>query len=157
MGQRIPRLVPHQITHGGNVIMVQVENEYGSYGSDRDYLRHLADGLRARGIDVPLFTSDGPNDLMLAGGTIPGVLATVNFGSEPEEAFKALRALRPDDPLFCMEFWCGWFSHWGGELVTRDPADAADTLKRILGAWAGANRGEPMHRHAASGHHVLRL
>ena len=158
----VPRIVPHQITKGGNVILVQVENEYGSYGSDQTYLRHLADGLTARGIDVPLLTSDGPNDLMLAGGTIPGVLATVNFGGEPEAAFKALRALRPEDPLFCMEFWCGWFSHWGGELVTRDPADAAGTLRRILecgasvnlymahggtnfGAWAGANRGEPMH------------
>jgi beta-galactosidase len=154
--------VPHQITHGGNVILVQVENEYGSYGSDRAYLRHLADGLRARGIDVPLVTSDGYSDLQLAGGTIPGVLATVNFGSEPEAAFQALRAHRPEDPLFCMEFWCGWFSHWGGGLVTRDAADAADTLRRILdcgasvnlymahggtnfGAWAGANRDEPMH------------
>ena len=158
----VPEIVPHQVTHGGNVILVQVENEYGSYGSDRTYLRHLADGLIARGIDVPLFTSDGPTDLMLAGGTLPGVLATVNFGSEPEDAFKTLRAHRPEDPLFCMEFWCGWFSHWGGENVTRDPADAADTLRRILdcgasvnlymahggtnfGTWAGANRGEPMH------------
>lgn len=158
----IPRIAEHQITRDGNVILVQVENEYGSYGSDQVYLKHLADGLQRRGIDVPLFTSDGPTDLMLTGGTIPGVLATVNFGSEPEAAFKTFRQFRPGDPLFCMEFWCGWFSHWGGEHVTRDPADAADVLRRILdagasvnlymahggtnfGTWAGANRGEPMH------------
>ncbi len=158
----IPEIARHQTTRGGNVIMVQVENEYGSYGSDRAYLAFLKDGLRNRGIDVPLFTSDGPNELMLTGGTLPGVLATVNFGSEPEAAFKALREFRPDEPLFCMEFWCGWFSTWGGESVKRDAADAADALRRILeagasvniymahggtnfGTWAGGNRGEPLH------------
>ncbi len=155
----IPVVAAHQVTRGGNVIMVQVENEYGSYGSDKDYLRHLADGLRARGVDVPLFTSDGPEDFMLGGGTLPGVLATVNFGSDPEGAFAALRRFRPDEPLFCMEFWCGWFDHWGDEHVTRDPADAADVLRRIVqagasvnvymahggsnwGGWAGANRAD---------------
>lgn len=165
----IPLVAEHQITRGGNVIMVQVENEYGSYGTDLGYLRHLQDGLRRRGIDVPLFTSDGPNDLMLTGGTIPGVLATVNFGSEPEQAFKVLREIRPSDPLFCMEFWCGWFDHWGGEHVTRDAADAADVLRRILdagasvnlymahggtsfGTWSGANRGDPMRTGASKPH-----
>jgi beta-galactosidase len=159
----IPLIAQRQVTRGGNVIMVQVENEYGSYGSDAGYLRHLADGLVRRGIEVPLFTSDGPTDRMLTNGTVPGVLATVNFGSEPEAAFKTFRAHRESDPLFCMEFWCGWFDHWGGEHVTRDPADAADTLARILeagasvniymahggtnfGTWAGANRAGEDHR-----------
>jgi beta-galactosidase len=107
----IPQVAERQVTRGGNVIMVQVENEYGSYGSDHAYLRHLADGLISRGIEVPLFTSDGPADHRLTGGTIDGVPATVNFGSDPEQAFATLRAHRPDDPLFCMEFWCGWFDH----------------------------------------------
>src|SRR5262249_51997282 len=71
-----PRIARHQVTRGGNVFMVQVENEYGSYGNDAAYLRHLADGMRRRGIDVPLFTSDGATDLMLTGGTLPGVRAT---------------------------------------------------------------------------------
>ena len=158
----IPVLAAHQVTRGGNVIMVQVENEYGSYGSDREYLRHLADGLRARGIEVPLFTSDGPTDLMLTGGTLPDVLATVNFGTDPEAAFTTLRGYRPGDPLFCMEFWCGWFDHWGAEHVTRDADEAAAVLRRILetgasvniymahggtsfGTWAGANRAGPLH------------
>lgn len=157
--QVIPIVAAHQATRGGNVLMVQVENEYGSYGSDRAYLRHLADGLHRRGIDVPLFTSDGPEDFMLGGGTLPGVLATVNFGSDPEGAFAALRRFRPQDPLFCMEFWCGWFDHWGAGHVTRDPADAADVLRRMVaagasvnvymahggsnwGVWAGANRAD---------------
>lgn len=158
----IPLIAEHQITHGGNVVMVQVENEYGSYGSDFQYLRHLADGLVRRGIDIPLFTSDGPADHMLTNGTIPGILATVNFGSDPSLNFATFRRYRDKDPLFCMEFWCGWFDHWGNEHVTRDPADAADTLARILeagasvniymahggtnfGTWAGANRPGDFH------------
>ncbi|GGT41724.1 beta-galactosidase family protein [Nonomuraea spiralis] len=153
----LPQVAERQVTRGGNVIMVQVENEYGSYGSDHAYLRHLADGLRARGVEVPLFTSDGPADWYLTGGTVPGVLATVNFGSDPDRAFATLREHRPDDPLFCMEFWCGWFDHWGQQHMTRDAGDAAAVLERILelgasvnlymahggtnfGTWAGANQ-----------------
>jgi beta-galactosidase len=156
----VPLLVPHQVTHGGNVLMVQVENEYGSFGTDTGHLRHLADGLRARGIDVPLFTSDGPDDFFLTGGTLPGNLATVNFGSRADEAFASLARLRPDDPAMCMEFWCGWFDHWGTEHVVRDPQDAAGTLAEILrsgasvnvymahggtnfSTWAGANTADP--------------
>ncbi|MFF8319550.1 beta-galactosidase [Streptomyces bobili] len=156
----MPVLAPHQVTRGGNVLMVQVENEYGSFGTDTGHLEHLAAGLRSRGIDVPLFTSDGPDDFFLTGGTLPGSLATVNFGSRAAEAFDSLARLRPDDPAMCMEFWCGWFDHWGADHVVRDPQDAADTLADILGSgasvnlymahggtnfstWAGANTADP--------------
>ncbi|WP_203184703.1 glycoside hydrolase family 35 protein [Streptomyces pratensis] len=156
----MPLIAPHQVTRGGNVLMVQVENEYGSYGTDTGYLEHLAAGMRARGIDVPLFTSDGPDDFFLTGGTVPGRLATVNFGSRATEAFAGLKRLRPDDPPMCMEFWCGWFDHWGAEHVVRDPKDAADSLAEILASgasvnlymahggtnfstWAGANTQDP--------------
>ncbi|WP_405012001.1 glycoside hydrolase family 35 protein [Kitasatospora sp. NBC_01539] len=135
----MPAVVARQSDRGGNVLMVQVENEYGSFGSDGAYLRHLADGLRDRGVTVPLFTSDGPEDHMLTGGTLPGVLATVNFGSDPEEAFAALRRHRPADPPFCMEYWNGWFDHWGRPHHTRDAEDAAGTLRRILAAGGSVN------------------
>ncbi|WP_369388612.1 beta-galactosidase family protein [Streptomyces sp. CG1] len=151
-------IVPRQIDRGGPVILVQVENEYGSYGSDTGYLEQLAGLLRAKGVTVPLFTSDGPEDHMLTGGSLPGVLATVNFGSHAREAFATLRRHRPAGPLMCMEFWCGWFDHWAGEHVVRDPEEAAGVLREILecgasvnlymahggtsfGGWAGANRG----------------
>lgn len=147
---------------GGPVIMVQVENEYGSYGSDQGYLRRLGELLRRLGVTVPLFTSDGPEDHMLTGGSLPGVLATVNFGSGAREAFAALRRHRPSGPLMCMEFWCGWFDHWGAERSARDPGDAAAALAEILecgasvnvymahggtsfGGWAGANRSGADH------------
>lgn len=158
----LPQVVRRQIDRGGPVIMVQVENEYGSYGSDQVYLSRLAEMLRELGVTVPLFTSDGPEDHMLTGGSVPGVLATANFGSEAREAFGALRRHRPDGPLMCMEFWCGWFGHWGAEPVVRDPADAAATLDEILrcgasvnvymahggtnfGGWSGANRSGELH------------
>ncbi|MFD9130167.1 glycoside hydrolase family 35 protein [Kitasatospora sp. NPDC059571] len=135
----LPAVVERQADLGGPVLMVQVENEYGSFGSDRAYLGHLADGLRRRGVTVPLFTSDGPEDHMLTGGTLPGVPATVNFGSDPEAAFAALRRHRPGDPLFCMEFWNGWFDHWGRPHHTRDADEAAGVLRRILAAGASVN------------------
>jgi beta-galactosidase len=154
----LPQVVARQIDRGGPVIMVQVENEYGSYGSDAEYLCRLAVLLRATGVTVPLFTSDGPEDHMLTGGSVPGVLATVNFGSHARVAFETLRRHRPDGPLMCMEFWCGWFDHWGAEHVVRDPRDAAAALREILecgasvnlymahggtsfAGWSGANRG----------------
>ncbi|WP_228637383.1 beta-galactosidase family protein [Microtetraspora sp. AC03309] len=135
----LPRVAAHQITRGGNVLMVQVENEYGSYGTDTAYLRHLADAMRASGIDVPLFTADGPEDHMLTGGSLPGVLATATFGSDPLRAIEVLRRHRPGDPVACMELWIGWFDHWGRPRVTRDAAEAASVLEQLLEAGASVN------------------
>lgn len=128
----IPRIAAHQITEGGNVILVQVENEYGSYGDDSEYIRYLADGLRRRGINVPLFTSDGTNKQMLTGGTVPEIFKTANFGSRAEEQFAALREYQPDGPLMCTEFWNGWFDHWTEEHHHRPGGDAAASLDDIL-------------------------
>ncbi|CAL9418518.1 Beta-galactosidase [Actinosynnema sp. ALI-1.44] len=158
----IPEVAARQVTRGGNVVLVQVENEYGSYGSDRAYLAHLRDGLVRRGIDVPLFTSDGGEALFLTGGMVDGALATVNFGSDAAGQFGELRRHRPRDPLFCMEFWDGWFDHWGDRHVVRAPEDAAAALDEVLAAgasvnlylahggtnfgfWAGANAGGEVH------------
>ncbi|MEU3497692.1 beta-galactosidase [Kitasatospora cineracea] len=137
--QVVPLIARHQATRGGRVTMVQVENEYGSYGNDRTYLQHIADGLRDRGIEVPLFTSDGAGDLFLTGGTLPGVQATVNFGGRAGEQFAAFTKHRPQDPLFCMEYWNGWFDHWRDQHIVRDPADAAAGLDDILSRGASVN------------------
>ncbi|MCX4786061.1 MULTISPECIES: glycoside hydrolase family 35 protein [unclassified Streptomyces] len=157
----LPQVVQRQIGRGGPVIMVQAENEYGSYGTDQVYLRRVAGMLRERGVTVPLFTSDGPEDHMLTGGSVPGLLATANFGSGAREAFEVLRRHQPKGPLMCMEFWCGWFEHWGAEPVVHDPERATDSLREILecgasvniymahggtnfAGWAGANRSGPL-------------
>ncbi len=128
----IPKIAKHQITNGGNVILVQVENEYGSYGDDSEYIRYLAKGLKDRGIDVPLFTSDGAEYQMLTGGTVPEIHKTANFGSRAKEQFARLREYQPDGPLMCTEFWNGWFDHWTEEHHSRDPEDAAKALDEIL-------------------------
>ncbi|MBW5250116.1 beta-galactosidase [Streptomyces sp. P01-B04] len=157
----LPQVVERQAGRGGPVIMVQAENEYGSYGTDAVYLRRIAAMLGESGVSVPLFTSDGPEDHMLTGGSVPGLLATANFGSGAREAFRVLRRHQPGGPLMCMEFWCGWFEHWGSPPVLRDPAQAADALREILecgasvniymahggtnfAGWAGANRSGPL-------------
>lgn len=138
-GELLPRVAPYQATRGGPVSIVQLENEYGSFGSDTAYLSRLHSLLRDGGIDVPVVTSDGPEDFMLAGGTLPGVAATVNFGSRAAEAFAALRAWRPEDPPFCMEWWNGWFDHWGESRHRRDPGEAAAVLAEILQTGASVN------------------
>jgi beta-galactosidase len=127
------RLVPLQASAGGPIVAVQVENEYGSYGNDKVYLAHLRDGLRARGYDGLLFTSDGPTDFMLEGGTLPDVLKVVNFGSDVKGAFAKLREHQPEGPLMCGEFWNGWFDHWGAEHHVRPPEEVAQTLDDLLG------------------------
>ena len=63
---------PHLCTNGGNVIMLQCENEYGYYGDDKEYLKYLYDSYREKGIDVPLFTSDGTSKDNLLDGYIEG-------------------------------------------------------------------------------------
>ena len=135
----VPVLVPHQVTRGGRLLAVQVENEYGSYGNDETYLRHLADGLRRRGIDVPLFTSDGPSDEMLQYGTLPDIHKVANFGSGADGAFAKLREYQPDGPLMCGEYWLGWFDHWGEAHHQRPAADAAAALDGILAAGGSVN------------------
>lgn len=133
------RLTPLQASCGGPIIAMQVENEYGSYGNDRTYLAHLRDSLRARGYEGLLFTSDGPGDFMLEGGTLPDVLKVANFGSGAAGAFAKLREWQPAGPLMCGEFWNGWFDHWGEAHHTRDPQDAARVLDEMLGMGASVS------------------
>ncbi len=106
---------PLLCTCGGPVIMMQLENEYGYYGDDREYLTYLRDGYIKRGIDVPLFTSDGTSKANLLDGSVEGCFSTLNFGSRVEENFRAHDELYPDAPKMCMEMWNGWFDAWGDE------------------------------------------
>ncbi len=121
----IPKIARHQLDRGGNVLMVQIENEYGSYGNDKEYLRANAALLREFGITMPLFTSDGPTDHMLSGGTLPEYLPVANFGSKARQCLTFLNDFRPGIPLMCGEFWDGWFDHWGEAHHTRQ----ADTVE----------------------------
>jgi len=109
----IPKLVPYQIDHGGKVIMMQVENEYGYYANDSSYMEAIKAMMLKNGVTVPLVTSDGPFKESLNGGCMKGVLPTGNFGSRTEERFNVLKEYTDGGPLMCTEFWVGWFDHWG--------------------------------------------
>ena len=129
----LAKVRPHLATNGGNVIMLQCENEYGYYGDDKKYLAYLRDGYRARGIDVPLFTSDGTSFTDLADGTVDGCLATLNFGSRVAENFAAHDKLFPNVPKMCMEMWDGWFDAWGDEKHhTTDASAYAGVVRDML-------------------------
>ncbi|OIJ90448.1 glycoside hydrolase family 35 protein [Streptomyces colonosanans] len=154
--QLIPRLATLQAAHGGPVVALQIENEYGSYGDDHAYMQWIRDALLERGVTELLYTADGPTELMLDGGTLSDHLAAVTFGSHAAEAAEVLRTRRRDEPFVCAEFWNGWFDHWGERHHVRAPQSAAGTLSDILhaggsvsvymahggtnfGMWAGAN------------------
>ena len=104
-------LGPLQITHGGPILMVQVENEYGFFGRDKQYMNDIRQALLDAGFDVPLFCCDPPSHLKdgYAGNLFP----VVNFGSDPEQSFASLREILPQGPLMCGEFYPGWFDTWG--------------------------------------------
>ncbi|MDT2679334.1 glycoside hydrolase family 35 protein [Enterococcus gallinarum] len=135
--QLLPKLVPYQFTHGGHLLMVQVENEYGSYGEDKDYLKFLVKELR-KYLTVPLFTSDGGWREVLEAGTLPeeDILATANFGSDANENFVWLKRYQEKnnliEPLMCMEFWDGWFNSWQKKIIRRDPQETAEEVREVI-------------------------
>lgn len=130
---------PRQVQHDGPVILVQIENEYGAYGADHDYLRELTSMTRARGIDVPLTTVDQPTDEMLTNGGLAELHRTASFGSRATERLAVLRRHQPRGPLMCSEFWCGWFDSWGEIHHTASAEESARELDDMLAAGASVN------------------
>jgi beta-galactosidase len=134
----LPKLVPLQITHGGPVIMMQVENEYGSYGMEKAYLRQTKELMEEYGIDVPLFTSDGAWEEVLDAGTLieDDVFVTGNFGSRSKENAAVMKDFMAKHgknwPIMCMEYWDGWFNRWGEPIIKRDGQDLANEVKEML-------------------------
>ncbi len=151
------QLAPLTIQNGGPIIMVQVENEYGSYGEDKPYVSAIRDIVRQSGFDkVALFQCDWSSNFEKNG--LDDLVWTMNFGTGAniDDQFKRLKQLRPDTPLMCSEFWSGWFDKWGGKHETRAAKDMVDGIRQMLernisfslymthggtsfGHWAGAN------------------
>ena len=134
-----PRLKPLLASNGGPIIAMQVENEYGSYSNDKKYLNYVKSLFEKHNMDVLLFTSDGNLDSMLSGGSIDGVLKTLNFGSGSRTAFNVLKKYGEKSPKMCMEFWCGWFDHWGYKHHTRSSAQTEYEIKGFLSQNASFN------------------
>lgn len=147
-------LAPLQVTKGGPILMVQAENEYGSYGDDGEYMRENWRALKDAGFDVPIFACNGRG--AVAKGAIPELLPIVNFGSDPVAAFAELRQVSPKGPLMCGEYYPAWFDSWGKVHHVKDVADCLKDLEWMLqhkasfsmymahggttfGWWAGCN------------------
>lgn len=128
------RLVPLEINKGGNIIMVQVENEYGSFGSDHDYMNAVKKSITDAGFTVPLFTSDGPGANMLNGGTLPGVTSVINFSANDDVAkqFETFAKFRTAVPRMVGEYWVGWFDHWGEKHHMVKPEPAVKGIDHML-------------------------
>ncbi len=118
------QLAPLTIQNGGPIIMVQVENEYGSYDTNKPYVSEIRDCLRSVGFDkTTLFQCDWSSNFEQ--NALPDLLWTMNFGTGANvlDQFKKVKQLRPDTPMMCSEYWSGWFDGWGRAHETR-PADA---------------------------------
>jgi beta-galactosidase len=123
-------LGPLQVTKGGPILMAQVENEYGSYGRDTEYMGLLRQSLLNAGFDVPLFACNPAYDLK--NGYRTDLFQVVNFGRDPENAFRALRAIQPTGPLMSGEYYPGWFDTWGSPHHTGETDRYLSELEYML-------------------------
>ena len=123
---------PMMLSHGGPIIAVQVENEYGAFGDDHQYMEEIKDALITNGMGSGyLFTADGPE--YFKGGSLPNLPVAVNFGAgEAEQAFAALKAWRPNGPMMSGEYWDGWFDHWGDAHQLRPAEQQEREIKWML-------------------------
>ncbi|NXE27104.1 BGAL galactosidase, partial [Ardeotis kori] len=139
----LPKIKPRLYQHGGNIISVQVENEYGSYyACDYEYLRHLLGSFRALlGSEVLLFTTDSTRLEELRCGTLPGLYATIDFGpgSNVTEAFGAQRWVEPKGPLVNSEYYTGWLDYWGEAHASTSSGLVARGLEEMLHLGASVN------------------
>ncbi|MFD1754366.1 beta-galactosidase [Rufibacter sediminis] len=151
------QLAPLQIQNGGNILMVQVENEYATFGDEQAYMEATRDAVREAGFDkAQLFRCDWPSNFNKY--KLDGVATTLNFGAgtNVDEAFKKFQELNPTAPLMCSEYWSGWFDHWGRPHETRSVSSFIGSLKDMMdrrisfslymahggttfGQWGGAN------------------
>lgn len=161
---------PFLYENGGPIVMMQIENEYGSYGNvavnplDRQYMEFLLSLARSLlGDSIILYTTDGGDTGYMSRGTLPGkVFTTGDFGpgSDPSGSFRAQKQFNAPgkSPNMCSEFYTGWLTHWGEGMANTSSADVAHWMEAIIklngsfslymahggsnfGFWSGANGG----------------
>ncbi|MGF6847625.1 beta-galactosidase [Chitinophaga sp. W3I9] len=148
---------PLLVTNGGPVVMVQIENEYGSYGNDKEYLNTLKDMWVKNGINVPFYTADGATAYMLEAGGVEGAAIGLDSGGS-EADFAAAKKQNPNVPAFSSESYPGWLTHWGEQWqrpgidgISKEVKFLMDTKRSFnlyvihggtnFGYTAGANSG----------------
>jgi len=157
MKEAAKQLAPLQIQNGGPIIMVQVENEYGTWGSDGKYMEIMRDNIRKAGFDkAQLLRVDWSSNFYKY--KLDGAVSALNFGagSNIDDQFRKFKEINPTSPLMCGEYWTGWFDQWGRPHETRDINSFIGSLKDMMdkrisfslymahggtsfGQWAGAN------------------
>jgi beta-galactosidase len=125
-------LAPLQIDRGGPIILVQIENEYGSFGNDRDYLNQIRHMIVDSGFNgAQLYTADGADQM--PNGSFPDLPGAVNFGTgEAKQSFAQVLKMRPNQPHMAGEYWDGWFDHWGGKHEARDAQQQIEEYRWIV-------------------------
>lgn len=132
------QLSPLLVTNGGNILMVQIENEYGSYSDDKEYLDINRKIFREGGFTGLLFTCDGPSQMPR--GYLPGYLPAVNGLDNPPEV-KALINKYHDGkgPYYIAEWYPGWFDSWGSPHAGSNADEDAKKLDKVLAAGISIN------------------
>ena len=148
-----------QVTKGGPILMVQVENEYGSYGNDKKYIRWIQEKWKHSGIDVPFYTADGATPFMLEAGSLPDAAIGLDPGTSETDFAQATKA-NPNVPSFCSELYPGWLTHWREKWQRPDFTGLLKDVRWLMdhkksfnfyvihggtnfGYWAGANAFSP--------------
>ena len=131
-------LAPLQLARGGPILAVQIENEYGSFGTDKAYVKRIHDVIQQGFSDSLLFTADGGDEL--EAGTLPGVHAAINFGAgEAQSEIPKLQKFRPGTPVLNSEYWDGWFDHWGEHHHVTDLQQQAQEIDWMLSQGYSVN------------------
>jgi beta-galactosidase len=158
IAQLAPLLRPLQVGQGGPVLMLQIENEYGSYGNDRGYMTALESMWRKGGLEIPFYTADGATPYMLEAGSLPGCAIGLDPATGAKE-FAVAEGLGRGVPIFCSELYPGWLTHWGEKWARTPTEEVTKDLRWLLengksfnlyvfhggtnfGFWAGANMGD---------------
>ncbi len=148
---------PYLITDNGPIIMLQIENEYGSYGNDRNYMKRIKELWEENGVDIPFYTADGATTYMLEAGTLPGAAVGLDPGYN-QKAFELAEKINPGVPVFSSETYPGWLTHWGEKWAKPNTTELLDEVRFLLknkrslnfymlhggtnfGYYAGANSG----------------
>lgn len=131
-GELMPRIDPYLYGNGGPIIMVQIENEYGSFGCDRPYRKWMYDETKKYvGDKAVLFTNDGPSQLPC--GKIDEVFASLDFGAgradNIDRYWQILRHYQPNGPLFNAEYYPGWLTHWQEPMAHVDATPVVNSLR----------------------------
>ena len=80
----LPIIAEFQITNGGTVFCLQIENEldYFPCANPITYMERIKERAEDLGINIPMFYCCGQNDMLRSGGLVPGLITAYNIYSD---------------------------------------------------------------------------